>query len=570
MIVFDCVRYKNLLSSGNVFTEIFLNQHKQTLIIGTNGAGKSSVLDALSFVLYNKPFRNINKPQLINTINQKGLLVEVEFTTGTDKYIIRRGMKPNIFEIIKNEVLLNQDASARDYQEYLERNILKLNHKSFCQIVILGSASFVPFMQLSSANRRSIIEDILDIQIFSTMNVLLKSHTTDNKNKLFNVDHHITIMREKIRLQEQHVKQLKQDKEELISTTRDNIELCRKLIEEHNQSINQYRAAVTSLRLTIDDEAKITKRISTLATLERQLQEKMQRVKNELEFFHDTETCPTCRQEIDQEFKCEVISDKSKSLEEVDTGIESLTKEYEKASRRQFEISGTLQQISKIEQSISNSNSEINLQNTLISRYQQEIEKYSTQKVELNTTNTQLQDLDAELRNNQKLKDELVKEQSVYDVVSNLLKDSGIKSKIIKQYIPIMNKLINKYLASMDFFVNFELNENFEEKIKSRYRDEFSYASFSEGEKTRLNLAILFAWRAIAKLRNSAATNILFFDEVLDGSLDLAGIDDFLKIIYGITGDTNIFIISHKDAMADKFINVIRFEKVKNFSRIAA
>lgn len=568
-IIFQNLRWKNFLSTGNVFTEVNLSSNKHTLIVGNNGAGKSTILDALSYVLYNKPFRNINKPQLLNSINQKNLVVEIEFNISSDRYLIRRGMKPNVFEIYRNDSLLNQDAASRDYQEFLEKNILKLNHKSFSQIVVLGSASFVPFMQLSAANRRAVIEDLLDIQIFSVMNAVLKTRLAENKNNISDVDFRISIMREKIKLQLEHIKQLKQDKEQLISKIKDNITKCQEEIVLRNRDIEAYRAETTELLATITDQQKVSTRVQSLSKLETQLKDRLNRVKKEMEFFHNYDNCPTCRQSIDGDFKCEMINSKTSVVEEITTGLESLTDQHKKATERHVEIENTLYKIAEIDKKISTLNSDINLQNSLIKRYQEELKSYNEQKVEIEQNNDN--GLEDSLKQDQQLKDNLVKEQTVLELVGNLLKDTGIKAKIIKQYVPIINKLINKYLASMDFFVNFELNENFEESIKSRHRDEFSYASFSEGEKMRLNLAILFAWRAIAKLRNSASMNILFFDEVLDSSLDSAGIDDFMKIIYNLTSDTNIFIISHKtDVMADKFTNIVRFEKHKNFSRIIA
>ena len=566
-IVFKKIRWKNFLSTGNTFTEIDLNANKHTLIVGDNGAGKSTILDALSYALYNKPFRNINKPQLLNSINQKGLVVEIEFNIANDQYMIRRGMKPNVFEIARNGTLVNQDAASRDYQEYLEKNILKLNHKSFSQIVVLGSASFVPFMQLTAANRRAVIEDLLDIQIFSVMNTILKSLLTENKNKIVDTDYRISINREKVKLKQEHINKLKQDKEHIIINVKSNIAKCEREIISKQKELEEYRNQVTALYDTISDQKKTNKRAESLSHLETQLNEKLARIQREKQFFHDYDTCPTCRQDINTTFKCEMIKSKENLINEIADGLQSLTEQRQRAITRQEEIAEVLSAINNLEKKITSNNSDINLQNTLITRYNEELKRYSTEKAEIDTN--ELLTLQDELKAAQELKDTLVKDQQVLELVSSLLKDTGIKAKIIKQYIPIMNKLINKYLAAMDFFVNFEINENFEECIKSRYRDEFSYASFSEGEKMRLNLAILFAWRAIAKLRNSAATNILFFDEVLDGSLDSAGIDDFMKIISNLTTDTNTFIISHKtDVMADKFQNIIRFEKHKNFSRM--
>lgn len=567
MIFFKTIRYKNFLSTGNLFTEIDLATHKQTLIVGANGAGKSTILDALMYVLYNKPYRNINKPQLINSINQKNLVVELEFFTGSDKYLIRRGMKPNVFEIEKNGKLINQSADARDYQEYLEKNILKLNFKSFSQIVVLGSASYVPFMQLPAAHRRAVIEDLLDIQVFSTMNNILKIRASDNKSYLSDIDFKINLVREKIKLQEQHVQKITADKDSLIENAKNEILKCEHNIVENTAKANELRISITSLNETISDTQKVTARIQFLSKIETQLNDKLTRLKRELSFFHDNDSCPTCKQEIDTNFKCTAVDTRKSTMEEVEEGILKLREEYVKTTQRQSEIQKTLEEISALERQVSSINSDITMLNNLITRYTKEITLYEEQRAaDLVVESTD--EFKKELKEYEKEKNTASDYKQVLDIVANLLKDTGIKAKIIKQYIPIMNKLINKYLAAMDFFVNFELNENFEEKIKSRYRDEFSFESFSEGEKMRLNLAVLFAWRAIAKLRNSANVNILIFDETLDGSLDNSGIEDFLKIIYGLISDTNTIIISHKAETIDKFSNVIRFEKHKNFSRI--
>lgn len=566
MIIFKSIRYKNFLSTGNIFTEIDLHTNMQTLIVGSNGAGKSTVLDALMYVLYNKPYRNINKPQLINSINQKNLLVEIDFISGSDKYTIRRGMKPGIFEIIRNGSLINQSADARDYQEHLEKNILKLNYKSFSQIVVLGSASYVPFMELPAAHRRAVIEDLLDIQVFSTMNTILKSRVADNKNLITDIEYKISITKEKIKLREQHLQKLHADKTHLIQIGLTEIEKCKATIVTKTEEASIIRANVTEKHESISDNTKVNTRIQSMNKIETQLNDKLCRLNKELAFFHDNDNCPTCKQEIDEQFKCTAVTSREEATKEVNNGIQKLREEFTKAQERQSEIQSVLESIQQLERQISSINSDIMMMNNLITKYSKEIELYENQRDQ------------ADIDTNENYKEELSvyeKEKNiahdykqVLNIVESLLKDTGIKAKIIKQYIPIMNKLINKYLAAMDFFVNFELNENFEEKIKSRYRDEFSFASFSEGEKMRLNLAVLFAWRAIAKLRNSANVNILIFDETLDGSLDNSGIEDFLKIIYGLISDTNTIIISHKTETIDKFRNVIRFEKHKNFSRV--
>ena len=567
MIVFKSLRWKNFLSTGNIFTEIDLFSNKQTLIVGSNGAGKSTVLDALMYVLYNKPYRNINKPQLINSINQKNLLVEVDFVSGSDKYTIRRGMKPNVFEIIRNGSLINQSADARDYQEHLENNIIKLNYKSFSQIVVLGAASYVPFMELPAAHRRAVIEDLLDIQVFSTMNTILKSRVNDNKNLITDIEYKISITKEKIKLREQHIQKLNADKDSLIENAKSEILRCERNIVDNNTKVIGLRDSIAALNETIADTQKVLSRIQSMNKIEAQLSDKLNRLKKELSFFHDNDSCPTCKQEIDTDFKCTAVDTRKSSMQEVEDGLEKLKEEYTKTTQRQLVIQKTLEDISALERQVSSINSDITMLNNLIARYTKEITLYEEQRAaDLIVDSTD--DFKKELKDHEREKNIASDHKQVLNIVENLLKDTGIKAKIIKQYIPVMNKLINKYLAAMDFFVNFELNENFEEKIKSRHRDEFSFASFSEGEKMRLNLAVLFAWRAIAKLRNSANVNILLFDETLDSSLDNSGIEDFLKIIYGLISDTNTIIISHKTETIDKFRHVIRFEKHKNFSRV--
>lgn len=566
MIIFKSIRYKNFLSTGNIFTEIDLFTNKQTLIVGSNGAGKSTLLDALMYVLYNKPYRNINKPQLINSINQKNLLVEIDFVSGSDKYTIRRGMKPGVFEIIRNGALINQSADARDYQEHLEKNILKLNYKSFSQIVVLGSSSYVPFMELPAAHRRAVIEDLLDIQVFTTMNTILKSRVSDNKSQITDIEYKINLTKEKIKLREQHLQKLHADKNHLIQIGLAEIEKCKATILSKTEEVTNIRASVTEKHESISDMPKVNSRIQSMNKIEAQLNDKLCRLKKELVFFHDNDNCPTCKQEIDEQFKCTAVNTREEATREVNEGIQKLREEFTKALERQSQIQSVLESIQQLERQISSINSDIMMMNNLITKYTKEIELYENQRdqADIDTDDNYKE----ELKTFEREKNIAHDYKQVLNIVESLLKDTGIKAKIIKQYIPIMNKLINKYLAAMDFFVNFELNENFEEKIKSRYRDEFSFASFSEGEKMRLNLAVLFAWRAIAKLRNSANVNILIFDETLDGSLDNSGIEDFLKIIYGLISDTNTIIISHKTETIDKFRNVIRFEKHKNFSRV--
>jgi DNA repair exonuclease SbcCD ATPase subunit len=570
MLFFEKIRWKNFLSTGNAFTEINFTKNKTTLIVGENGAGKSTILDALSFSLYGKPFRKVNKPQLLNAINGKGLLVELEFTIGKRHYLIKRGMKPNLFEIYQDGVIINQDAEAKEYQEMFEKNILKLNHKSFCQIVVLGSASFVPFMQLPAAHRREVIEDLLDIQIFSTMNNLLKDKVSKNRSDLTDVDYNIKLTAQKIEMHKKHLEELSRNNDEVITQKDAKIaELAKEISNASSQSSTLLKEVLVKTS-SISDQEKVGRKIEKLNDLNRQLQSKLTRLENEIEFFNVHDDCPTCRQGIKHEHKAQIVSRDNDSILEVRTGLEKLNTELVSSRERLNVIAAVNREITDLNRQVSNLNVQVETKTTFIDDLKKEIEVLK-KSVKVNENNEDLKLFQTDLKKYIADKEELVTDKGVLDVASNLLRDSGIKTKIIKQYIPVMNKLINKYLASLDFFVNFELNENFEEKIKSRHRDEFSYESFSEGEKMRIDLALLFTWRAIAKLRNSVSTNLLIMDEVFDSSLDVNGTDEFLKILYTLTGDTNVFIISHKgDTLFDKFEHIIKFEKHKNFSRIAS
>lgn len=569
MIYFRNIKWQNFLSTGNSFTQVDFTRNRSTLIVGENGSGKSTILDALSFALYGKPFRKINKPQLVNSINQKGLEVGLEFTIGSKHYRVRRGIKPNIFEVYQNGTLINQDAESKDYQEMFEKNILKLNHKSFSQIVILGSASFVPFMQLSAANRREIIEDLLDIQIFSTMNVLLKDKIADNKSSIVDIDYNLKLTGEKIDMLKKHINILKTNNDELIKQKQIKIKEYESEIEKVSAEIETNTNEQKTLNTSISDQSKVQTKLRTLETLATQLDSKISKLEKEVEFFTDHNDCPTCRQGIEHEHKEDIIKRDNTQINEVREGKAKLAEEYNKLNARLSEIAQILQKISDLNTIISNSNVQISTWNKFIVDLKAEITDLEKDVSSNEDTSEELKGLKDTLKELLQQREQLVKDKQVLDVAAILLKDTGIKTKIIKQYIPIMNKLINKYLASMDFFVNFELNENFEEVIKSRFRDEFSYESFSEGEKMRIDLALLFTWRAIAKLRNSASTNLLIMDEVFDSSLDNAGTDEFLKILQSLTSDTNTFIISHKgDQLFDKFEHVLKFEKHKNFSRM--
>lgn len=571
MIYFRNIKWKNFLSTGNAFTEIDFTKTKTTLIVGENGAGKSTILDALSFALYGKPFRKINKPQLINAINQKNAEVVLEFSIGKRNYTIKRGLKPALFEIYQDGVMLNQDAESREYQEMFERNILKLNHKSFSQIVILGSASFVPFMQLSAAHRREVIEDLLDIQIFSTMNTLLKDRISTNKTSLSDNEYNIKFVGEKIEMLKKHLDYIRTSNDEHVKQKKAKVEEYESFIQGANAQVTSLNGQIKASSDSIADHDKIRNKIRKLDALAAQIDSRLTKLQKDLTFFNDHDDCPTCRQGIDHEHKQDIINRDTSQIDEIQEGKTKLQEEYTVLGTRLAEISKIQEQISEYNTQVSTLNVQISTWTNFIADLKAEIGKIESADTANEDNSEELKQLRETLKQYLAEREELIENKKVLDVAAVLLKDSGIKTKIIKQYIPIMNKLINKYLASMDFFVNFELNESFEEKIKSRFRDEFSYESFSEGEKMRIDLALLFTWRSIAKLRNSASTNLLIMDEVFDSSLDSSGTDEFLKILNGIVGDTNVFIISHKgDQLFDKFNSTIKFEKHKNFSRIAA
>lgn len=569
MIIFEKVRWKNFLSTGNAFTEINLTRNKSTLIIGENGAGKSTILDALSFGLYGKPFRKVNKAQLLNAINQKGLEVEVEFKIGKRSYLVRRGMKPSIFEIYQDDKVINQDAESKEYQEMFERNILKLNHKSFNQIVVLGSASFVPFMQLPASHRREVIEDLLDIQIFSTMNVLLKDKVLNNKNEILDTEFNMKLVAEKIEMHKKHLQAMKQSNEDTINQKKDKITELETDIADVKVNNTRLNSELDKCNENIKDQDKVKLKYENIIDVRKKLDIKLEKLQREIEFFRDHNDCPTCRQGIDHVHKKEIVSNDNDQILEIQKALDKLNEDVDWYHNRLNEIAEVNKTITELNRNISNNNVQINTLLNFIKGLNDEIQALKTDKTVTEDNSEELKQLKQQLRDYLAKKEELTQDKMVLDVAAMLLKDSGIKTKIIKQYVPIINKLINKYLAAMDFFVNFELNENFEEKIKSRFRDEFSYESFSEGEKMRIDLALLFTWRAIAKLRNSASTNLLIMDEVFDSSLDHNGTDEFLKILSTLTQDTNVFIISHKgDTLFDKFEHIIRFEKHKNFSRV--
>ena len=568
MIIFRKLRWKNLLSTGNVFTEIDLNKFNTTLIVGENGAGKSTILDALSYALFGKAFRKINKPQLLNTITQKNLVVEIEFSIGINQYKIIRGIKPNIFEVYQNDKLMNQSAEMKDYQEILEKQIIKVNHKSFCQVVILGSATFQPFMQLPSGQRRDIIEDLLDLQIFTTMNSLLKDKVLMNTVALQTKTSDKKIIEEKIKLIKEHLIEMKNNNDQLIKEKQDRINETDDKIEDLDKQYTSLKRQISTLENGLEDKNDLSTRINKLSSLKHQIEAKRAIIEKDIKFFEKHENCPTCTQAISSDFREKTVSSKQNEIETIDDGLTKLIEQYEQAQKNLDKVLEIQADINKIKMDMHALNTQKNSLLDYKERIDEEIKSLGKSNKEMD--DSKVPDLEKNLKSIEKEYQELTEEKNLLNAAGLLLKDGGIKSKIVKQYIPIINKLINKYLSSMEFMCQFELDEEFKETIKSRYRDIFSYESFSEGEKMRINLAILFTWRAIAKLRNSINTNLLIMDEVFDSSLDTNGTDEFLKLIKDLTSDTNTFIISHKtDQLYDKFEKVLKFEKHKNFSRIA-
>jgi DNA repair exonuclease SbcCD ATPase subunit len=569
MIIFQKVRWKNFLSTGNAFTEIDLTRSTNTLIVGHNGAGKSTILDALTFGLFGKPFRKINKPQLMNTINNSDCVVEIEFKIGKKQYKVVRSIKPNAFEIYCDAVLVNQDAKAKDYQEHLEKFILKLNYKSFTQVVILGSASFVPFMQLSPADRRAIIEDLLDIQIFSSMNSIVKNKITSIKDEQKTVDYTVKLTTEKINLQKQNLEENKKNHlveiNKKVKEVTDNDTYLNKVAKD----IVLIQKHIKQLTDKISDKTTVASRSTKLITLQSKFEDNVKKLNKEISFYENNDNCPTCQQAIATETKDSQVTGKQLKITEITTATTKLEQELQNVYNRLEEIEGVQKHINAHNSEIVKLNTQVSSINTYNAKLLKEIAELRTRTVSTENDDEKLKVLNAELQEAETLAEKLSLDKQYHEFAATLLRDTGIKTKIIKQYLPVMNKLINKYLTSMDFFVNFNLNESFEETIKSRHRDEFSYASFSEGEKMRIDLALLFTWRQIAKMKNSVNTNLLVLDEVFDSSLDGVGTEEFLKLLNSLDNNTNVFVISHKgDQLFDKFRSVIKFQKTNNFSQV--
>jgi len=568
MIIFKKIRWRNFLSTGNTFSEVDLKASKTNLIIGSNGAGKSTILDALTFSLFGKPFRKINKPMLVNSINEKDCLTEIEFSIGRKEYKVVRGIKPNKFEIYCNDQLWNQEASAVDQQKNFEVNVLKMNYKSFTQIVVLGSSTFVPFMRLPLAQRRDIIEDILDIQVFSTMNVLLKDKVRENNDEIKTLDYQIHLLEEKIDLQKKYMLELEKKTKEEINRKENKIS---ELLENENEYHNEVARLTSEVQKHSEEMKEVSnsrKKLQKLNTFLLKIQSKLNNCQKEHDFFADNHVCPTCTQELDEDFRQEKITEGTDELNKMNTGVKDLLLEIGKEEEREYKFTQLSDSVMKLNASISQSNFQITSIKKTISDIEEEIKELEGSNPDKKAEFVKLEGLVKNKKELGSTQAENRKDRDTLLVASQLLKDNGIKTRIIKTYLPAMNQLINQYLQRMDFYVNFTLNENFEEIIKSRYRDVFSYDSFSEGEKSRIDIALLLTWRSIAKLKNSVDTNLLILDEIFDSSLDQQGGMDLSWILRNFDDNSNIYVISHRENLDGKFERTITAEKEKNFSVI--
>jgi DNA repair exonuclease SbcCD ATPase subunit len=568
MIVFKKIKWKNFLSTGNISIEIELNKSPTTLIIGTNGSGKSTLLDALCFVLFNKPFRMIKKEQIINTINDADTEVTVEFTVGTKNYVVTRGIKPNKFEIYSDGELVNQDASSIDYQKYLEANIMKLNYRSFIQVVILGSSSYEPFMKMKPRYRREVVEEILDIRVFGLMDLVLRSQQSDLQKNITDIRHKCDLITSKYELETKHFKELQ-------GRDINDKELKQSLLDKNKKDLQEYLKKITLLDNEIEnnknnliEQDKIHAKINQLSKLEAKIENNLLKHKRTLEFFHNNDTCPECTQAIDKEFKITKVDNESQTIIKLESGLKDLLSEIIKTETKVNELNAISQKVNELTVEVAKINTSVDELKKYSNKIHEEILLLENKESDGKTIQEQLDKLKVELEESKILLNKVTEEKQYVDVVREILNDKGAKAKIIKKYLPIMNTLINQYLQNMDFFISFHLDEEFNETVKSRHRDTFDYNSFSEGEKMRIDLALLFTWRTIAKMKNSTNTNLLVLDEIFDGSLDGQGTDDFFKIIKNMPKE-NIFIISHKgDILFDKFTNIIKFHKEQNFTRL--
>ena len=566
MITFKTLRWRNFLSTGNTFTEFNLNVAKTNLIVGANGAGKSTILDALTFSLFGKPFRKINKPMLMNSINGSDLVTEIEFHSGKNEYKIVRGIKPGIFEVWQNNVLLDQSSSTSDYQNYLENNILKMNYKSFTQIVVLGSSTFVPFMRLPLASRREIIEDILDIQIFSMMNINLKEKLKFSNDDIKDRDYQIDLLEEKVTMQKNFIDNLDIQNQNDIQEKNNKVIHFTKIEKEVADKFEQLNQDRETISKEMKEFSNATAKLKKLGNLRGKIQQKFSSHRKEHEFFTENTTCPTCTQHISEDLRDTKVSEILNSIKELTRGMEEMEEAIKLEEERESNFTELSQKWSSLFNEMQIHQFQISSYQSQIQDLQQEISQLQNNNANRNEEDSKLQGLEKALAVSKQQMIAVKEERDCLVAAGQLLKDNGIKTRIIKRYLPVMNKLINDYLQNMDFYVNFTLNENFEETIKSRYRDSFSYESFSEGEKARIDIALLLTWRAIAKLKNSVDTNLLILDEIFDGSLDQSGTSELGWILKNFDDNTNVFVISHKEGMEEKFEKTWKCEKIKNFS----
>jgi DNA repair exonuclease SbcCD ATPase subunit len=565
-INFQKIKIKNFLSIGNYFITVNLNANPLTLIYGKNGHGKSLILDAISFALFNKPYRDINKPQLINSINKKDMLVSIEFTIGNDQYKINRGMKPNIFEIFKNDILINQEADNRDYQKYLEDYVIKLNQKGFNQTVIMGSATFVPFMKLKTPERRLVIEELLDLQIFTSMNAVIKQKIKDNEKDIEDVDSNISVIKNNINIQKQFIEQINSNKDEEISDLENLNQQYKDKINSILLEIENNNSEVEELSKKISDKSKVEKNIEKCKEIKVWLSSSKKDTEKNINFFEGVDdTCPTCSQTIDGQFKGDKVNELKNKLYEIEDAMSTLNNKMAGLNGRVSEINNFSNKIQKFVTKHKTLNSEVNHIKTIIKQNKEKIKKLQ-QKTENTINEYKIEELQLKLFELQETKIKLLEERELYDISLSLLKDTGIKAQIIKTYIPVINKLINRYMKDMGYLINFELDENFNEIIKSPNKEVFTYNSFSEGQKMRINSALIFTWRMIAKMRSSTTTNIIFFDEITDSSLDKEGVECFFRLLKTFEDNTNIFVISH-NIDQDRFNNKIKVTMTKNFSK---
>ena len=568
MILFKSVRWKNFLSTGNVFSEIRLDASPATLIVGANGAGKSTFLDAICFGLFNRPFRKITKAQLVNAVNERDLLVEIEFSIGSRNYMIRRGFKPTLFEIHLDGQMLSQEAAINEQQKHLEQSILRLNYKSFTQVVILGSSSFVPFMQLSPPNRREVIEDLLDIRIFSTMNTILKDRVKGVKENIRDCEYQYDLAKEKVQLQQKFISSLEEQSSANTSRRKNEISTIETEIDSIMTTVSNSLDLSASYEKDLESYGDVETELSELKVYKSRFKDKKKAFDKEYKFFENHDSCPTCEQTITSKLRTAKKVEITTQLTELETATEKLKSNLDAILQKVNDKQVIMNDLREVQQKINSYNKEIQWKKKEIKKIEEKISTGGS--LNLKEEKKKLKDLASD---GLKVEESLLDGKKVrgdYDVITNMLRDTGIKAGIIKKYLPVMNQLINRYLKELDFYVSFDLNENFEETIKSRFRDEFTYASFSEGEKMRIDLALLFTWRTIAKMKNSANTNLLILDEIFDSSLDTSGTDDFLKILHTVSDNTNVFVISHKtESLQDKFASTLRVEKKQNFSVIS-